>query len=129
MNVIRVSAAVLAAVVGTWSLVADAGERTPLVTGTRDAARLALGAAHSCVVGTDATVRGWGENGSGQFGDGTTTDRRTARPVTALTQVAAIAGDAAHTSALRAGTQHCSGSSWSDPIGPGSERFTPCGGR
>ena len=127
MNVNRWLAAALTAFVATWTLAAAAGERTPLVTGTRDAARLALGAAHSCVIATDATVRCWGENGAGQLGDGTTTDRRTAVPVTGLTQVVAIAAGAAHTCALRAaGTVHCWGSSSNDQIGPGTgNRTTP----
>src|SRR5687768_4562327 len=127
MNVNRWVTAALAACVAASSLVAAAGERTPFVTGTREGARIALGAAHSCVIATDGTVRCWGENGSGQLGDGTTTDRRTAVTVTGLTQVVEIAAGAAHTCALRAaGTVHCWGSSSDDQIGPGTgNRTTP----
>ena len=109
------------------SAAAFAAERTPVVTGVREGSRLALGAAHSCVIGTDGNVRCWGENGSGQLGDGTTTDRRTAVLVGNLTQVVSIAAGVAHTCALRAaGTVHCWGSSANDQIGPGTaNRTTP----
>ncbi len=57
MNVNRWLAAALAAFVSLSSRAAAAGERTPVVTGTREGARIALGAAHSCVIATDGTVR------------------------------------------------------------------------
>jgi len=118
---------IVAAAAALLSGVACASERTPLVTGMRDGARLALGGAHSCVVGSDGNVRCWGANASGQLGDGTTTDRRTPVLVANLTQVVSVAAGTAHTCALRAaGTVHCWGSSANDQIGPGTaSRSTP----
>ena len=128
MSIVRIVSLVIAASLQAWWLpAAVAGERSPIVTGMRDAARIAVGGAHSCVIGSDGNVRCWGENGSGQLGDGTTTDRRIAVLVPNLTQVTAIAAGANHTCAIRAaGTVHCWGSSASDQIGPGTpNRTTP----
>jgi hypothetical protein len=127
MNVACILAFVVAAALQVAATPAVAGERTPLVTGMRDGGRIAVGGAHSCVIGSDGIVLCWGENGSGQLGDGTTTDRRTAVPVSNLTQATAIAAGANHTCAIRAdGTVHCWGSSSNDQIGPGTaNRTTP----
>src|SRR5204862_7933623 len=53
---------------------------------------IAAGGLHTCVIMSDGTVRCWGENGSGQLGDGTTTDRSSAAgsSVSGLSNVVAI---------------------------------------
>ena len=128
MGIVRIVSLVIAASLqALWLPAALAGERTPVVTGMRDGGRIAVGGAHSCVIGSDGNVRCWGENGSGQIGGGTTIDRPIAVAVSNLTQVTAIAAGANHTCAIRsAGTVHCWGSSASDQIGPGtSNRSLP----
>jgi alpha-tubulin suppressor-like RCC1 family protein len=64
------------------------------------AATAAGGSSHSVVVKSDATVWAWGQNSSGQLGDGTTTARRTPVQVPGLTGVIAVAVGNRHTLAL-----------------------------
>jgi alpha-tubulin suppressor-like RCC1 family protein len=68
----------------------------------QDVMALAAGDAHSMALLADGTVRTWGQNGSGQLGNGTTIDSRTPVAVTALagTKVVAIAADGSHSMAL-----------------------------
>jgi alpha-tubulin suppressor-like RCC1 family protein len=64
---------------------------------------IAAGGSHSVAIRTDGTAWAWGNNVSGQVGDGTTTQRNVPTAVTALSGVAAIAAGGAHTLALQAG--------------------------
>ncbi|MEX1193993.1 MAG: chromosome condensation regulator RCC1 [Dehalococcoidia bacterium] len=48
------------------------------------------GFGHTCAVTTDGSVQCWGDNNSGQLGDGTETDRPTATPVVGLDPPAKI---------------------------------------
>lgn len=52
------------------------------------ASRLSVGRAHSCVVLTTGTVRCWGDNGSGQLGDGTTQQRSVPTDVVLMSSTA-----------------------------------------
>jgi alpha-tubulin suppressor-like RCC1 family protein len=70
-----------------------------VLTGVRT---IAAGEWHSLALKTDGTVWAWGENGSGQLGDGTFTDHYTPAPVSGLTHIVAIAGGAHHSLALKA---------------------------
>ena len=54
--------------------------------------KIAAGGSHTVALKNDGTVWAWGNNSSGQLGDGTTTDRTTPAPVNGLTDVIAIAG-------------------------------------
>jgi alpha-tubulin suppressor-like RCC1 family protein len=45
---------------------------------------------HSCALRTDSTVQCWGDNGAGQLGDGSTTQRLASVQVSGLSNVAAI---------------------------------------
>jgi len=77
---------------------------TPVVgiTPANPAIALAAGEFHTCAVLADHTVSCWGHNGSGQLGDGTTTDRSLPTPVVGLpTPVADIPARA-----VTAGTAH-----------------------
>lgn len=98
---------------------------------------IAAGAGHTCALIDDETVRCWGNNGSGQLGDGSTT-RRT-NPVTVLasgtadsspvdlTAVTAISAGVWHTCALMTdATVRCWGSNENGQLGDGtSDAFKP----
>jgi alpha-tubulin suppressor-like RCC1 family protein len=43
------------------------------VAGISDAVHLGVGGQHSCALLKDRTLRCWGDNGTGQLGDGTQT--------------------------------------------------------
>jgi alpha-tubulin suppressor-like RCC1 family protein len=80
------------------------GSDSMVVQDDREDARFApaIGAGdyHSVALNDDGTVWSWGDNGYGQLGDGTTTNRNTPVPVTSLSDVFAVAGGGNHTLAL-----------------------------
>ncbi|HRO41448.1 MAG TPA: T9SS type A sorting domain-containing protein [Flavipsychrobacter sp.] len=69
------------------------------------AQRIAAGGWHSVVICNDSTVKAFGENATGQLGDGTTTDKNTPVSVSGLTGIIAVSagGDQleAHSMALK----------------------------
>jgi alpha-tubulin suppressor-like RCC1 family protein len=73
------------------------------ITAANPAVALTAGEFHTCAVLADHTVRCWGHNGSGQLGDGTTTDRSLPTAVAGLptpvadNPVLAITAGNAHT--------------------------------
>ncbi|MSP61304.1 MAG: RCC1 repeat-containing protein [Myxococcales bacterium] len=72
--------------------------------------QIAAGFHHTCALRPDRTVRCRGWNPYGQLGDGTTTDRRSPTPVSALAGVSSIAVGGYHTCAqLGDGTASCWG--------------------
>ena len=83
---------------------------------------LAAGLVHTCALKPDATVACWGNNGSGELGDGTIgTDRLTPTPVAGLTDVTAITAGAAHTCALNTNrTVKCWGNNSEGQVGDGA---------
>jgi alpha-tubulin suppressor-like RCC1 family protein len=82
----------------------------PVGTGTLSGiTSIAAGFEHSLALRSDGRVFAWGNNGEGELGDGTTTNRSTPVPVLGisgsgpLTGVVAIVGGTFHNLALRAG--------------------------
>ena len=71
------------------------------VTGLSGVAAVAAGSWHTVVLKNDGTVWAWGDNTSGQIGDGNSTNRPTPTQVPGLTGVTAIAAEGAHTVALK----------------------------
>jgi alpha-tubulin suppressor-like RCC1 family protein len=67
-------------------------------------AAIALGRGHTCALTPDGGVVCWGDNASGQLGNGTMTNPWTPTPVSGLgSGVAAVAAGESHTCALTAG--------------------------
>lgn len=85
--------------------------------------RLAAGGGHTCAVIGNGTAQCWGNDGSGQLGDGLRIDRATPAPVPGLMGASAIATGAAHTCvALVDGRVECWGDNRYGQLGDGTLR-------
>lgn len=85
--------------------------------------RLAAGGGHTCAVLGNGTVQCWGDDGSGQLGDGLRIDRATPASVPGVTGASAIATGAAHTCvALANGHVECWGDNRYGQLGDGTQR-------
>ncbi|MBP6489871.1 MAG: hypothetical protein KA274_19470 [Ilumatobacteraceae bacterium] len=93
--------------------------------------RLAMSTSHACALTTTGAVFCWGDNGSGQIGDGTQTDRNvpTAVSMPAGVTFTAISTGPGHACGLTAqGAVYCWGGNTSGQIGDGTAtgaRLTP----
>ena len=92
------------------------------VAGLTDVVALAAGYAHTLALKSDdGTVLAWGENFSGQLGDGTTNGRLTPVPVAGLTDVVAVAAGDSHSLALKSdGSAWAWGANYSGQLGDGT---------
>lgn len=89
---------------------------------------LAAGKAHTCAIVEDGAVKCWGDNGSGQLGDGTTGSSDVPVSVAGVTGAVSLAAGGDHTCSLSAtGAVHCWGSNGAGQLGDGSteDRATP----
>lgn len=89
---------------------------------------VASGDAHTVLLQPNGSVLTWGDNSSGQLGDGTTTNRLTPTLVRGVTNVKAIAAGASHTVALmNDGSVMAWGDNGSGQLGDGTttNRLTP----
>ena len=92
------------------------------VSGLTGVIALAAGSWHNLALKSDGTVWAWGDNGSGQLGDGSTTDRST--PVQVSGRVIAIAAGSYHSLALKSdGAIWAWGSNGSGQLGDGSTSY------
>jgi alpha-tubulin suppressor-like RCC1 family protein len=86
------------------------------------------GSSHTCVINADKTVSCWGNNTSGQLGDGTTISRDLPKVVSGLSNVTQIAVGGSHTCAItEGGGLWCWGSGSNGQIGDDAKvnRLTP----
>nr|WP_301540909.1 hypothetical protein [Corallococcus exiguus] len=87
---------------------------------------LAAGETCSLALKPDGTVWAWGNNGSGQLGDGTAIHRPTPVQVQGLTGVVSVAAGQAHTVALKTdGTGWAWGSNTIGQLGDGTRTGRP----
>jgi Regulator of chromosome condensation (RCC1) repeat/Putative Ig domain/Cutinase len=97
-------------------------------SGGFDRTTVSVGAYHSCAIKSDATSWCWGDNYSGQLGDGTTINRPTPTQVGTDTDWTSISAGVSHTCGTKSdGTLWCWGANSDGQLGDGTtiDRPTP----
>ncbi|MBK7743710.1 MAG: fibronectin type III domain-containing protein [Betaproteobacteria bacterium] len=90
------------------------------ILGMTDAVKIAAGNLHSCAITNAGEVKCWGDNGSGQIGDGSSDTRLSPAKVSSLSGVTAIDGGSRHSCAVKgAGEVWCWGLNDSGQLGDG----------
>jgi alpha-tubulin suppressor-like RCC1 family protein len=99
--------------------ISSCGQTTPqAVVNLSQAVDVVAGETHSCALRADGSVRCWGNNESGQLGDGTFAESLDATTVSDLDNVKAVAAGWHHTCALNAsGNVFCWGNNFSGQLG------------
>ena len=109
--------AIGAVLVGASELSSDPASATGA-----EAIQVEAGGSHTCALTSDLGVKCWGDNISGQLGDGTETDRLTPVDVVGLENVTEIAVGGSHSCALTAGGGvKCWGGNAVGQLGDGTE--------
>jgi alpha-tubulin suppressor-like RCC1 family protein len=91
------------------------------VAGCNDARTVAAGGAFTCTIREDRTVACWGRNSEGSLGDGTTTPRGVAAPVSTLEDVDSIGAGFLHACATTGGSVWCWGDNQVLQLGDGTQ--------
>ena len=98
------------------------------VSGSLRATAVAASGSHSLALKYEGTVWGWGSNGTGQIGDGSSTNRLTPVQTLGINGVTAVAAAAQHSLALKSdGTVRAWGYNMNGELGDGTQtgRTTP----
>ncbi len=91
-----------------------------LVSGLSNVVSIAAGSAHTCARKSDGTVSCWGQNNSGQLGDGTLQPRFAPVGALGLANAVTVAAGGGHTCAVRAnGLVQCWGANDQGQLGLG----------
>ena len=113
----RRQVALVGLVVALWLLI---GLGTGIAKAST-AESISTGSYHACALISGGTVKCWGSNGSGQLGNGTTTDSNAPVAVSNLTNTTAISSGGSHSCALiTGGTVKCWGANDVGQLGNGT---------
>lgn len=100
----------------------DAGSRADAapIDASAEERSIAVGYAHTCAIRADGAVACWGDNQSGELGDGSLDDRPRPGPALGTSGIVEVAANASHTCARRTdGTVACWGFGMVGQLGDG----------
>ncbi|NDD92119.1 hypothetical protein EBZ37_08545, partial [bacterium] len=97
-------------------------------TGITATQKITAGETHSCSIGTDGTLKCWGDNSYGQLGDGTTKNRVSPMMVQTDVSYAQVSAGSNYTCAITSSGQlRCWGYNYNGQLGDGtgSDQYSP----